>query len=234
MEIKDIGTIFVTFAAGGALMIIIRRLFRRQKPGICKNNNSLEGKTVVITGANSGIGLATAKDLAKRKARIILACRDVHLGEKAIDVIRNELGNATTTDLAVKQLDLSSFKSIQTFAKDVTTNEPKIDILINNAGVFGFPFSHTENGVEMTFGVNHLGHFLLTNLLLDKLASSSPSRIIIVASKLYERANIDFENLNAEKFYDKRNAYGQSKLANLLFAHELNRRLPEGIIHTSF
>ncbi len=228
MFLDDWSNILLTFVAGVGVVIIVRKIVLRKKPAMCENKNSLEGKTVVITGANTGIGKEVAKDLAKRKARVIMACRNVELGESAALSIANEIGQHVQSKLIVKKLNLASFKSIRNFANELIENEKRIDILINNAGVFGCPFSHTEDGLEMTFGVNHIGHFLLTNLLMDKLINSAPSRIIVVSSKLYERAKIDFGNLNAEVFYSKAGAYAQSKLANLLFAYQLNKNIPKG------
>ena len=175
-----------------------------------------------------GIGKEVAKELAKRDSRVIMACRDVIKGEKAAESIRQELKEDSQANVIVKKLNLASSKSIKEFTDEITSSEPKVDILINNAGVFGPPFALTEDGIETTFATNHLGHFLLTNLLLKKLESSMPSKIIVVSSKLYEKAKINFENLNGEQGYKGVAAYAQSKLANLLFAYELNKRLPDG------
>ena len=175
-----------------------------------------------------GIGKEVAKELAKRDSRVIMACRDIIKGEKSAESIKQELKEDSQANIVVKKLDLASLKSVQEFANEITSSEPKVDILINNAGVFGPPFALTEDGIETTFATNHLGHFLLTNLLLKKLESSMPSKIIVVSSKLYEKAKINFENLNGEQGYKGVAAYAQSKLANLLFALELNKRLPDG------
>ena len=215
---------FVSLLAGTGIVFLIRRFLRRKLPAMCKNSNKLDGKTVVITGANTGIGKEVAKELARRNARVIMACRDIQRGERAAEDIQKEVSHA---QVVVRKLDLASFSSIRDFAKDVNLAEDKINILINNAGVFGPPFSLTEDGYETTFAVNHLGHFLLTNLLLEKLAASAPARIIVVSSKLYERAKMNFMNLNSGE-YKGIAAYAQSKLANMLFAFELNKRLPEG------
>lgn len=212
--------------AGTGLVFLIRRFLRRKLPAMCKNSNKLDGKTVVITGANTGIGKEVAKELARRNARVIMACRDIQRGERAAEDIQKEVCQG---QIVVRKLDLASFNSIRDFAKDVTLAEDKINILINNAGVFGPPFSLTEDGYETTFAVNHLGHFLLTNLLLEKLAASAPARIIIVSSKLYERAKMNFNNINSEEEYKGIAAYAQSKLANMLFSFELSKRLPKGI-----
>ncbi|XP_017287150.1 retinol dehydrogenase 14a [Kryptolebias marmoratus] len=182
------------------------------------------GKTVIVTGANSGIGKATAAGIVELQGRVILACRDPGRAEEAAREIRQQTG-ADGSQVLVKQLDLASIKSIRTFCENIIKEEPRLDVLINNAGVYQCPYSRTEDGFEMQFGVNHLGHFLLTHLLLDLLKSSAPSRIVVVSSKLYKRGEINFEDLNSEQFYDKALAYSRSKLANLLFTCELARRL---------
>ena len=130
--------------------------------GVCYSKASLTRRTVIITGSNTGIGKATAIDLAKRNARIILACRNVEKGEKAVLDIQRESGN---DNVVFRQLDLASFASIRQFVALILKEEPRIDILINNAGIFMCPYTLTQDGFEMQFGVNHLGHFLLTNLL---------------------------------------------------------------------
>ena len=185
----------------------------------------MEGKTVVITGANTGIGKQTALGLAKRGARVIMACRDLAKGEAALNDIAEKTGS---TKLVLKQLDLASLSSIRKFAEDINNSEPELHVLINNAGVScPSQLTKTDDGFEMTMGINHLGHFLLTNLLLELLKKSSPSRIVVVSSVGHKTwtNEMQFDNINSEKFYDKRNAYGQSKLANILFARELAKRL---------
>ncbi|XP_013867324.1 retinol dehydrogenase 14a [Austrofundulus limnaeus] len=184
----------------------------------------MSGKTVIVTGANSGIGKATVAGIVKLQGRVIMACRDPDRAEEAARDIRQQNG-ADGSQVLVKQLDLASLKSIRTFCENIMKEEPRLDVLINNAGVFQCPYTRTEDGFEMQFGVNHLGHFLLTHLLLDLLKRSAPSRVLVVSSKLYKRGEIDFEDLNSEQFYDKALAYSRSKLANLLFTCELARRL---------
>ncbi|XP_071963573.1 retinol dehydrogenase 11-like [Antedon mediterranea] len=190
--------------------------------GVCKSSIDMTGKTVIITGANSGIGKATAMDLARRNASVILACRDVIKGETAKMEIVRETGNS---QLKVKHLDLASFKSIRQFCKEINQELTQLDVLINNAGIFFHPFSKTEDGFESHFGVNHLGHFLLTNLLLDLLKRSAPSRIVIVSSLTHAYGSIEFDNLNSEKGYNRVVAYNRSKLANVYLANELRERL---------
>ena len=151
--------------------------------GVCQSQRRLDGKTVIITGANTGIGKETALDLAKRGARVILACRDMNKASDAAKWIRKISGNE---DIIIEELDLASFDSIRLFAETILIHEKRIDIFINNAAVMACPRSLTEDGFELQFGTNHLGHFLLTNLLLDRLKESAPSRIVIVSALAHE------------------------------------------------
>ncbi|KAK7507085.1 hypothetical protein BaRGS_00001936, partial [Batillaria attramentaria] len=182
----------------------------------------IPGKTVIVTGANTGIGKETAKELARRGGRVILACRDLERAEKARAEIVLETANR---NVVVKLLDLASMGSIRAFAKDINATEPHVDILINNAGIMRCPKMLTEDGFEMQLGVNHLGHFLLTMLLLDKIKASAPSRIVNVSSLAHVRGQINFDDLNTAKSYDPGVAYAQSKLANVLFTRELAKKL---------
>jgi NAD(P)-dependent dehydrogenase (short-subunit alcohol dehydrogenase family) len=168
------------------------------------------GRTVVITGANSGIGLITARELARRGARVILAVRNTAKGEQAAATIPG------TTE--IRALDLADLASVRAFADGV--DEP-IDVLINNAGVMNVPLARTQDGFELQFGTNHLGHFALTNLLLGHITD----RVVVVGSTAHRYGRIDLDNLNAEQGYRRHRAYGQAKLANLLFMSELQRRL---------
>ena len=191
--------------------------------GVCHSKARLDGKTVVITGGNAGIGTETAIDLAKRGAKVIIACRSKERGEKAVEEIRTESGSEA---ISLKILNLASFTSIKAFAADFIKTEPQLDILINNAGIMMCPFSKTEDGHETQFGVNHLGHFLLTNLLLDLLKKSAPSRVVLVASSAHQFAkSIDFDTLNDEESYSRMGTYAKSKVANILFGRELHKRL---------
>ena len=191
----------------------------------CTSNKSLEGKTVVITGANTGIGKETAVDLAKRGARVIIGCRNVEKGKQALKEIQERSGNK---DVFLEKLDLASLESVRTFADNILKSEPRLDFLINNAAVGACPYQKTEDGFEMQFGVNHLGHFLLTMLLLDRLKRSQPSRIINVACYVdrLSFATIKFDDLHHERrFYSSTGAHWESKLANVLFTLELSKRL---------
>ena len=197
---------------------------------MCRSKASLAGKTVIITGANTGIGKETAIDMAKRHARVIMACRSVERGEKAADEVRRASGSS---NVVFQQLDLASLTSVRRFCERVLKEEPRIDILINNAGIMACPYWKTEDGFEMQFGVNHLGHFLLTNLLLDRLKEAPAARIVNVSSLSYKRCKgINFEDINCEHAYHPRDAYGQSKLAVILFTRSLAKRL-EGTMVTA-
>ncbi|XP_039881624.1 retinol dehydrogenase 13-like isoform X4 [Simochromis diagramma] len=152
--------------------------------GVCHSKARLDGKTVLITGANTGIGKETAVDMARRGARVILACRDMERANKAAEEVKKRSGNDS---VIVRKLDLASLQSIRQLAKDILASEERLDVLINNAGIMSCPKWKTEDGFEMQFGVNHLGHFLLTNCLLDLLKKSAPSRIVNVSSLAHER-----------------------------------------------
>uniref|UniRef100_A0A8D8Q4Y1 Retinol dehydrogenase 13 n=1 Tax=Cacopsylla melanoneura TaxID=428564 RepID=A0A8D8Q4Y1_9HEMI len=183
---------------------------------------SARGKIVVVTGANSGIGKATARELARRKAKVIMACRDLEKCEKARREIIVESKNKY---VVCKKCDLASQESIRAFAEQVKKENKKIHVLINNAGISGCRKMLTQELIEMQLGVNHMGHFLLTMLLLDKLKDSAPSRVVNVSSVAHKRGTINKEDLNSEKSYDRSQAYNQSKLANVLFTRELAKRL---------
>lgn len=177
---------------------------------------------MIITGANTGIGKETARDLAKRGARIIMACRDMEKAEGARTEIMDEAGNE---DIVVRKLDLSSLSSIREFAELINREEKQVNILINNAGIMMCPYSKTSDGFEMQFGVNHLGHFLLTYLLLDLIKRSAPARIVTVASVAHTWTGLRLDDINSERSYDNVKAYGQSKLANVLCTRSLAKRL---------
>jgi NAD(P)-dependent dehydrogenase (short-subunit alcohol dehydrogenase family) len=180
------------------------------------------GRVAIVTGANTGLGFETARMLAERGAAVVLAVRDVAKGEQAAARI--------TGDVAVQALDLSSLDSIRSAAADLRAAHPRIDLLINNAGVMYTPRQTTADGFELQLGTNHLGHFALTGLLLDRLLPVPGSRIVTVSSIGHRiRAAIHFDDLQWERSYSRVAAYGQAKLANLMFTYELQRRLaPHG------
>ncbi|XP_034017950.1 retinol dehydrogenase 14b [Thalassophryne amazonica] len=218
--------VLIAAVVGGGVLLVLRRLFPRQKTIqlLRYPTDMMRGKTVIVTGANSGIGKAVAGELVKLQARVIMACRDRRSAEEAAEDIRSQAG-PQHGELVVKHLDLASLASVRKFCQEINEEEPKLDVLINNAGVYQCPYMKTEDGFEMQLGVNHLGHFLLTHLLLELLKSSAPSRIVVVSSKLYKHGQINFDDLNSEKNYNKAFCYSQSKLANLLFTLELARHL---------
>lgn len=196
----------------------MRNMFKRA----WSSAERLDGKTVIITGANTGIGKETAIDLSKRGARIIMACRDPERGQAAVKEVIESSGNE---EVVYMKLDLADSKSIREFAEAVNKDEPKLNILLNNAGVMVCPYGKTADGFEMQIGVNHMGHFLLTYLLLDLIKKSAPARIINVSSMAHSWGSIKLDDINSEKSYDKRAAYSQSKLANVLFTRSLAKRL---------
>lgn len=182
------------------------------------------GRTVIVTGANSGLGYDTAAALADKGAQVVLAVRNVDKGKEAVDRIKKTSPDAVVT---VAELDLSSLNSVRRAADELRTAHPRVDLLINNAGVMYVPTRETtEDGFEMQFGTNHLGHFALTGLLLDNLLSVEGSRVVTVSSVGHRiLARIRFEDPHFETGYNRVRAYGQSKLANLMFTYELQRRL---------
>jgi retinol dehydrogenase-13 len=191
-------------------------------------NKDLTGKTYVITGANSGIGLVTAQQLAKQGATVVMGVRRVKEGERVAAEIRRDVPSAK---MVVYPLELGDLASVRAFAAEVNRHHPKLNGLVNNAGVMKTPFGHTKDGFETQFGVNHLGHFLLTNLLMDSLKAGAPSRVVNLSSFFHEfamgrKGEIHFDDLNYHRRpFDSWEAYAQSKLANLLHARELGRRL---------
>jgi NAD(P)-dependent dehydrogenase (short-subunit alcohol dehydrogenase family) len=183
----------------------------------------LAGARVLITGGNAGVGLETARGLARLGAQVAITSRDPAKGEAAAARIRAAVPDA---DLEVVNLDLADFASIRACAAEVSARFDRLDVLINNAGLVQAQRTVTAEGFETTFGVNHVGHFVLTSLLLDQLRASAPARVVVVSSHAHRGASgLDFEDLNAEHSYGPLSAYNRSKLANLLFTRELARRL---------
>lgn len=183
---------------------------------------SQKGKTAIVTGANTGLGYETALGLASKECKVVMACRNKDKAEKAMADIRKEVPNA---DLEFIKLDLNSLKSVREFAKAYAEKHDKLDLLINNAGLMIPPLMRTEEGFESQFGVNHLGHFLLTNLLFPIINKTENVRIVSLSSIAHKSGRIHFDDPNWEKSYSKIDAYNQSKVACLMFAYELQRRL---------
>lgn len=180
------------------------------------------GRVAVVTGGGSGLGLAIATALAGQGAHVVIAVRDVGRGDRAVAGITAAVPGASVD---VQLLDLASLASVRQAARDLRTRHSGIDLLINNAGVMWTPLIRTEDGFELQMGTNHLGHFALTGLLLPLMLDREDSRVITVSSSSHRGARLDFDDLNAERSYDRRATYARSKLANLLFTYELQRRL---------
>ncbi len=174
------------------------------------------GRRAIVTGANSGLGLFAARELARRGASVVLACRNMQKGELALTQVRAAGGDA---ELAA--LDLGSLASVREFA---ASQQPPVDLLLCNAGVMAPPRSETADGFETQIGTNHLGHFALTGLLLDRLKAAEAARVVSTSSNGHRMGRIDFDDLQGRRRYRRWRAYGQSKLANLLFMRELDRR----------
>jgi WW domain-containing oxidoreductase len=197
-------------------------------------SSNLEGKNILITGANSGIGKETARVLAKHGAYVIMACRDMKKAEEAQQEILSQHPEAKVD---IMKLDLGSLQSVKDFSEEFLKRDLPLHVLLCNAGIMGIPYSETPEGFEIQFGTNHLGHFLLTKLLLPSLKKGAPSRVVVVSSTAHRFSSIMFDDINGKTWhkgksgsYSKFKAYGQSKAANILFASELDRRMrTEGI-----
>ncbi|XP_068231279.1 retinol dehydrogenase 11-like isoform X2 [Palaemon carinicauda] len=207
------------------VIVAVRVIYRRQS-GVCTSKKSLDGKTAIVTGSSAGIGKETARDLARQGARVILACRNVQKAQKVADDIIGTTGNG---QVFVKQLDTSDLASVRKFAKEIIDTEKELHILVNNAGTLSASVKTlTSDGLELTMATNHFGHFLLTNMLLDLLKKSAPSRVVNVSSNgHYFCKNFVVDDLNYEKrpFPGSIASYGQTKLANILFTVELAERM---------
>ena len=185
----------------------------------------LSGKTIVVTGGNSGIGYEAALEFARKRAKVVLACRDLGKARTAAAQI---VASAPTADVEVMALDLSNLASIRGFADAFHMRHQALHVLCNNAGVMAIPYRLTADGFEMQFGTNHLGHFALTGLLLPRLNDQPGARVVTVSSNNHKAGQMRFDDLQGEQRYSRWGAYAQSKLANLLFAFELDRRLKAG------
>lgn len=206
------------------ILAILTKVYFKMTTGKCRSTARLDNKTVIITGGSTGIGLETARDLARRGARVILAVRSLERGNSAAKDI---MESTASSQVIVKECDLSRLKSIRAFCDDILSSRERIDVLILNAGMVPPPGKFlTEDSLELQFVSNHLGHFLLTNLLLQRLVQCAPSRVVVVSSVLHFFGKIDFDNLSFEKYTpDPFFTYSMSKLCNLLFAKQLTRQL---------
>lgn len=180
----------------------------------------LTGRRAVITGANSGLGLRTAVGLARAGAEVVLACRSEEKGRQALQEVRTL--SSSSTDVELRRLDLADLASVRAFADDLSG---PVHLLVNNAGIMAVPQGTTADGFELQFGTNHLGHFALTGLLLERLREAGTARVVTLSSLAHKRGRIDFDDLQSERRYRRWAAYGQSKIANLYFMLELDRRV---------
>lgn len=180
------------------------------------------GRVAVVTGANSGLGYITARELARKGARVALACRDEVRGREAIARV---IADVPKADVELRSLDMASLASIRAFADGVQASYPALDLLVNNAGVMAIPRRETADGFEMQFGTNHLGHFALTGLLLPLLVKQPDARVVTVSSTAHRPGSLNFDDIMHEQSYRRWKVYSDSKLANLLFTYEFQRRL---------
>ncbi|GAB0091561.1 Short-chain dehydrogenase/reductase SDR [Sergentomyia squamirostris] len=213
----------VTLATFLLLFVILYNIRQYAQGGqYRKRHIRMDGKVVIVTGSSSGIGFETALDLARRGARVYMACRNYEKCEIArLEIVRK----SENSNVFNRSLDLASFDSIRSFANTFLDEETRLDVLINNAGVFYAPYLLTKEGHEMHFGVNYLGHFLLTHLLLDTLKKSEPSRIVNVSSFFHAQGHINKNDLDSRQTYDRLSAYNQSKLALIMFTRYLAHQL---------
>lgn len=184
----------------------------------------LSGKLFVVTGGNSGIGWEAAKVLAEKHADVILACRNADKARGAVESIARAAPGAKVSAMS---LDLASLKSVRAFAQELTEKHGRLDVLVNNAGLMALPYSRTDDGFETQLGVNHLGHFALTGLVWPLLEKAAAPRVVNLSSQAHRMGKMRWDDLMSERRYDRWAAYGQSKLANLLFTFELARRGPK-------
>jgi len=228
MSLSDVANLWtVVVVAVSALilagvLLLLLKLYLQLTKGVCTTNKKMNGKTVIVTGANSGIGRETALDLAKRGSRVIMACRNLESAAK----VRDEIVNISKNEnVVVRKLDLSSLQSVRDFAAEFNKTENRLDVLIHNAGVANtFKKMVTGDGLEATMATNMYGPFLLTHLLIDLMKKSKPSRIVVVASELYRIANVNLDNPNPLGGFPAY-LYYVSKYANILFTRELARRI---------
>ncbi|KAK3086915.1 hypothetical protein FSP39_025366 [Pinctada imbricata] len=206
----------ITVAICGSVYLISKWM-----RGKCRSKASLEGKTAIVTGATGGIGLYIAMDFAQRKGRVILACRNMEKAKRVKDMIVSATKNS---NVVIKQVDMSKMASVRKFAEEILAEEDRVDILVNNAGMITKKKTITEEGLEVIWATNHFGPFLLTNLLLDRIIKTGDGRIVNVTSNANMAGKIEFDNINAEKYFDQK-SYHNSKLAMVLVTKELSKRL---------
>ncbi|KAL7636581.1 UNVERIFIED_CONTAM: hypothetical protein RMT77_013358 [Armadillidium vulgare] len=210
---------------GISSFIFLAGFIYKKISGVCKCKNQLTGKTVIVTGASAGIGKEAAFDFAQRGARVILACRNLEKAGKIKDWIVSSTGNK---NVICRHLELSDMDSVRKFAKETIQREKRIDVLVNNAGMFSSTRQLSKQGHELTLATNHYGPFLLTILLLDIIVKSAPSRIINVSSLNHKLPGLEIEDLHFKnRTYGSITAYSQTKLCNVLFTNELARRLAQ-------
>ncbi|XP_014363990.2 retinol dehydrogenase 11-like [Papilio machaon] len=208
-------------------LIVTLKLWLEPKAGVCRCKTKLHGKTALVTGGNSGIGLETARDLAGRGARVIIACRNEEKSKQAVADIIATTGN---NNVEYRHLNLCKFSSVREFADDFNKTEDRLDFLVNNAGCAGLPLKISDDGFDLVLQTNHFGPFLLTNLLMDKLIASKPSRIVIVSSFLHNFGRLDINDLGEVNMKGRYfNKYSNSKLCNLLWTKALAKRLPNEV-----
>jgi NAD(P)-dependent dehydrogenase (short-subunit alcohol dehydrogenase family) len=180
------------------------------------------GRVAIVTGANGGLGYVTSRELARHGARVVVCSRDDVRGKEAVARL---IADVPAADVELRSLDMADLASIRTFADGIQASYPAIDLLVNNAGVMAIPRKETADGFEMQFGTNHLGHFALTGLLLPLLVNQPGARVVTVSSNAHKPGKLDFDDIMHERSYRRWRVYSDSKLANLLFAFELQRRL---------
>jgi NAD(P)-dependent dehydrogenase (short-subunit alcohol dehydrogenase family) len=205
------------------------KMFKRKNKWTEENIPDLTGKIAIVTGANSGTGYEATRALASKGATVVMGCRNLEKAEAAAEKIKVKLPEAK---LEIIQLDLSDLSSVKKFTEIYAEKHHKLDMLLNNAGIMMPPYSKTVDGFELQLGTNHMGHFALTGLLLELLIATEGSRVVTMSSDAHSMGKFDFDDVLLENSYGRMSAYGRSKLANLLFAYELQRKLDAAGLNT--